>query len=340
MMRSPHPVALGVLLVCLAGVVWEVDNLLVSAMTCLLLLVVSAAVGGPRRMITHVGAVVGVLLALWWLAVAVLVPRQGSSGRVLLTLPARRIGPSVNLGGTVHDLDLLVAAAQVLHCLAPLLCGLLLCQVIPAQRCLDALALVLGRGAGVLAPVVCLPQALSASLLDRARLARRGVAPSITETMTDAFRTAVETGRGWTAGRVENPPRLWPRVIVIVLAAGAVPFLIARMVRGEAVGVSPWILPGLCAAIAVLVLIRLERPGRAWLGRMGASDWLLLVLAAVEVVGGWLAGRSGGVGGTEATSLTSVPVIVVLTTAVVLVGLVVELVPGRRDSREAGGARP
>lgn len=285
-MKRIHPLPVGLLLASVAVVTWQANNVLLSGLVCLLLLLAGAIVAGPRRHLRRLGVAGGLILVLWWLFVAFVFPNPSDTGHIVLALPRHTIGPSVEIGGPVHAQALLLHLGQVCRSWALLLSGLLMLQIVPALRWLDLLALVMGRAAGLCAPALCLPEAISTSLRDRVMLTRRGITVRLGDAMADAVVVAGDKARRWSRMRASTPPSLVPRTVLAVVAVVLVPWLVADAVHIKGVAHAETALRTFLAASLLLLVVRLGRPGRAWLGRIG-TDGGLLALAAVAVVGAW-----------------------------------------------------
>ncbi|AWY94972.1 Hypothetical protein CB129slpB_0249 [Propionibacterium freudenreichii] len=184
-MTQVHPVTAFLAVASLVAVAIAGANPLIMALAVVALALLSSLAAGPRRACFVDAALTAIVVVAIWLAFAVLVDQSDTRGAVVLTLPRRQLGAGVAIGGvkTVTWLEQMalrgVGAGLVVLGLG------LLAQLRPARTWLNTISMLFGRWTDLVAPLVCLPEAVLATrrldaparrLARSARAARAGVA--------------------------------------------------------------------------------------------------------------------------------------------------------------------
>lgn len=295
-MTSVRPVTITLLMAVLVFVSIASANPLVLAITAAVTVMLSIMAGGPRRACFHAGTIVAGGIVLVWLFWALLIDQPASEGAVLLNLPRRELGPGVTLGGTktiTWVQQMLTSGADA--ALTVLALGLL-AQLRPARDWLSFCSVALGRGVDLVAPLICLPEALTITRRMQGPAARIDARPRIARPVgrvRSVLSTSAELAAGW---RLDHPRRTGlPGDIAAfcaVLVAAALPVL--KLCGLAVVLPVPWPAPisvtlgwphvmGLLVAASVAVHLPAGHHG--WLPRPGD---LPLIITALVVAGSWV----------------------------------------------------
>lgn len=337
-MTRLHPLPVALMLGSLTVICWQSGSIMLAAMACLLLVVLGAVVAGPRAPIATLGLMAGLGLLLWWTLVTLVFGQPGATGPVLVVVPSHSVGPSVELGGPVHQSTALAHLGRLLRGWMLLLAPLLMLQLVAAKRWLDLASLVLGRAALLMAPMLCWPEALATSMRDRGHLARHGLAPTWRNVFTDAAEGAAEQAEAWQAMRAHHPPSPAARLLSVLMPLALGPVLAFDAVHAQGLTHADHVRKAVLALLGVVLLARLVRPGRAWLGRLRAADMALFAAAGGMVAAWMLRERTGDRDALVSTSVWTIPP--VLSFAVLLACLVLAAAATPRRRRRPRPARP
>lgn len=202
-MTQVHPVTALLAVASLVAVAIAGANPLIMALAVVALALLSSLAAGPRRACFADAALTAIVVVAIWLAFAVLVDQSDTRGAVVLTLPRRQLGAGVAIGGvkTVTWLEQMalrgVGAGLVVLGLG------LLAQLRPARTWLNTISMLFGRWTDLVAPLVCLPEAVLATrrldaparrLARSARAARTHLRP---EQLVNALAGAEHLAQAW-----------------------------------------------------------------------------------------------------------------------------------------------
>ena len=277
----------------LAVVVASTSNLIVLAAV---VAAVSVAAGAGRRerrplVVAAAGVAIG-LLAVWVLWSLLL--QRGGGGTVLWVLPAWNPTSGGSFGGPITLGQLLYGLTRGLRAAAIALMVGLLGQQVAAAGWLRLADATLGRGAGLLAPLLCAGDAYLVRRTARARALATGLRlRDGSGGLAELALASRQAAQDWTALLGRTPGR-WRGVIglglqAVLLAGWAVGVLPA----GQAVtGLTPPELTVAWLAAAIAVGLALHSGDAAQL-RPGVSD-LPALLSAVLLAAAWLTGDLTG----------------------------------------------
>lgn len=165
-MRHLHPMTWLVSVIGLAVAVALADNPLVTLVVIVCAVTIAVARRSPRATAFTAAVEFGAMLGVVVLVIGLFTGPESPGATALFTVPSPPLGAGAALGGSYTGYRLVATALQALKVLA--YCTLLgvLWQACPAGQWCDLAETLLGRGALLLAPMLCLGEAISRTRAD------------------------------------------------------------------------------------------------------------------------------------------------------------------------------
>lgn len=158
-MRHLHPLAWAILGVSFATVIAQAGNVLVTALALTCIVVISKMRQGPREAAFGALIGVGVSLLMVVLVIGLFTGAEGDQTAVLFRVPNINLGTGGEFGGIYTVYRLVATASEGLKVLSYCAIAGLLSQACPAGQWCDFAEALMGRGAIMLAPLLCLGEA-------------------------------------------------------------------------------------------------------------------------------------------------------------------------------------
>ncbi|MDK9663587.1 hypothetical protein [Propionibacterium freudenreichii] len=202
-MTHAHPVTAFIAVGTLTAVAISSANPLIMGLVVAALILLSWLAGGPRRACFADAALTAMAVVVLWLLLALVIDQPDTGGTVVLTLPRKQLGAGVAFGSTktftwLEQMGLRGVSAGLV------VLGLgLLAQLRPARTWLSTMSMLFGRWTDLVAPLICLPEALlftrrldapARRLAQSARAAREHLSP---EQLVNAFAGAEQLAAAW-----------------------------------------------------------------------------------------------------------------------------------------------
>jgi hypothetical protein len=292
---------------CVVVVVAGTSNAITLATLIGSCLVAALATGRARRPLFGAASAVALAMMAVWVVWSLLIHRDGLGGTVLWVLPAWNPPNGGSFGGAVTVTQLHYGLVRGLRAAGlALLVGLLGQQVAAAGwlRLADA---TLGRGAGLVAPLLCAGDAY----LDRRAIRLRALATGIRAgrgagLLTELTLAARQTAIDWTAAtglqRTSGHGVLGLALQLVLLAGWSIGILPANQ---QATGLSSIELTAVWLAAAIGLGLAFHHRDLRQL-RPGLAD-LPALLGAAALIGAWLVRDSTGEAALLDTAATQFP---------------------------------